>query len=178
VGIYRKNLYHFGWQDTEKCDTFFLTIEGQALDPRPAAATTTIHDENPMAGTPSAPQKRRDRVAHIRFSPAEFDAIEAAARVAGMTVSAFVRSLSVEGAGVRPFLGEGDRAVLGLLADGMRAIGGNLNQIARAINTGRTPVETDLAGTIKDVHAVATTVAAELADMTRRSAAIRRGDGA
>lgn len=26
------------WQDTEKCGTFFLTIEGQALDPPPAAA--------------------------------------------------------------------------------------------------------------------------------------------
>lgn len=34
-------IYHLSWQDTEKCDTFFLTIEGQALDPRPAAATTT-----------------------------------------------------------------------------------------------------------------------------------------
>ena len=117
-------------------------------------------------------------MAHIRFSPAEFDAIEAAARAAGMTVSAFVRSLSMEGAGVRPFLGEGDRAVLGLLIDGMRAIGTNLNQIARAINTGRAPVDKDLAGTIRDVHAVATTVAAELADMTRRSAAIRRGEDA
>ena len=94
-----------------------------------------------------------------------------------MTVSAFVRSLSVEGAGVRPFLGEGDRAVLGLLVDGMRAIGGNLNQLARAINTGRAPAEQDLAGTIRDAHVIATTVAAELADMTRRSAAARRGDG-
>ncbi|RWE81088.1 hypothetical protein [Mesorhizobium sp.] len=36
-----------GWQDTEKCDTFFLTIEGQALDPRPAAAKAgKIADES------------------------------------------------------------------------------------------------------------------------------------
>ena len=83
--------------------------------------------------------KRTDRVAHIRFSPSEFETLEAAASAANMTVSAFVRSLSMEGAGVRPFLGEGDRAVLGLLAEGMRAIGGNLNQIARAINTGGVP---------------------------------------
>jgi len=116
-------------------------------------------------------------VAHIRFSPSQFEAIRAAAEAADMTVSAFVRSLSVEGAGVRPFLGEGDRAVLGLLVDGMRAIGGNLNQLARAINTGRAPAEQDLAGTIRDAHVIATTVAAELADMTRRSAAARRGDG-
>ncbi|WP_245453600.1 plasmid mobilization relaxosome protein MobC [Aminobacter sp. MSH1] len=115
-------------------------------------------------------------MAHIRFSPAEFDALEAAAGVAGMTVSAFVRSLSMEGAGVRPFLGEGDFAVLGLLADGMRAIGGNLNQIARAINTGKVPAEGEVAGSIKDAHCVATTIATELAEMTRRAGALRRGE--
>jgi hypothetical protein len=84
----------------------------------------------------------------------------------------------MEGAGVRPFLGEGDRLVLGLLADGMRALGGNLNQIARAINTGMMPTESDVTGSIKDAHSVATMLASELAEMTRRSAATRCGDGA
>lgn len=114
---------------------------------------------------------------HVRLSPAEFKALERAAKLAGMSISAFVRALSIEGAGVRPFLGEGDRAILGLLADGMRAIGGNLNQIARAINNGRTPAPDELAGRIRDAHVVATTLAAELADMTRRSASARRGAG-
>lgn len=131
-----------------------------------------------MVRSISEASKRKDRVAHVRFSPAEFDALEAAASAAGMTVSAFVRSLSMEGAGVRPFLGDEDRMVLGLLADGMRAIGGNLNQIARAINTGRVPTDGDVTGSIKDAHSVATTLAAELAGMTRRSAAARRGEGA
>ncbi|SMH26269.1 mobilisation protein (MobC) [Mesorhizobium australicum] len=126
----------------------------------------------------SEASKRKEKVAHIRFSPAEYDALEAAASAAGMTVSGFVRSLSMEGAGVRPFLGEGDRLVLGLLADGMRAIGGNLNQIARAINTGKLPVEGDVAGSIRDAHSVATTLASELAHMTRRTAAARRGENA
>jgi hypothetical protein len=94
-----------------------------------------------------------------------------------MTVSAFVRSLAIEGAGVRPFLAEEDRAVLALLAGGMRAIGGNLNQIARAINTGSVPAEEELSGRIKDAHVVATTVASEFAEMTRRAAAHRRGEG-
>lgn len=130
-----------------------------------------------MAGSQSEASKRKDRVAHVRFSPAEFEALEMAASAAGMTVSAFVRSLSMEGAGVRPFLTEGDRAVLGLLADGMRAIGGNLNQIARAINTGKkTVADRDVAGSIRDAHGVATALAAELGEMTRRSAAIRRGE--
>ena len=131
-----------------------------------------------MAGSQSEASKRKDRGAHVRFSPAEFEALEVAASAAGMTVSAFVRSLSMEGAGVRPFLAEGDRAVLGLLADGMRAIGGNLNQIARAINTGTVPTAGDITGRIKDAHSVATTLASELAHMTRRSAAARRGEGA
>jgi hypothetical protein len=125
----------------------------------------------------SEASKRKARVAHIRFSPAEFGALEEAASAADMTLSAFVRSLAMEGAGVRPFLGEGDRAVLGLLADGMRAIGENLNQIARAINAGRVPAEGDVTGSIRDAHGVATALAAELAEMTRRSAATRRGEG-
>ena len=131
-----------------------------------------------MARSVSEASKRKERVAHIRFSPAEFDALEAAARAAGMTISAFVRSLSMEGAGVRPFHGEGDRLVLDLLADGMHAISGNLNQIARAINTGMVPTEGDITGSIKDAHCVATTLGSELAEMTRRSAAARRGEGA
>ncbi len=131
-----------------------------------------------MAANCADVSKRKDRVAHVRLSPAEFDALEAAASAAGMTVSAFVRSLSMEGAGVRPFLGEEDRMVLSLLADGLRAIGGNLNQIARAINTGRAPTEGDITGSIRDAHNIATTLASELAEMTRRSAAIRRGEGA
>lgn len=131
-----------------------------------------------MARSRSEGSKRKDRVAHIRFSSGEFGALEAAASAAGMTVSAFVRSLSMEGAGVRPFLAKGDRAVLGLLAEGMRAIGRNLNQIARALNTGKVPAEEDVAGSIRDAHGVATALAAELADMTRRSAATRRGEGA
>lgn len=131
-----------------------------------------------MARSISEASKRKEKVAHIRFSPAEYDALEAAASAAGMTVSGFVRSLSMEGAGVRPFLGEGDRLVLGLLADGMRAVGGNLNQIARAINTGKLPIEGDVAGSISDAHSVATTLASELAHMTRRTAAARRGKNA
>lgn len=131
-----------------------------------------------MARSISEASKRKEKVAHIRFSPAEFDALEAAAGAADMTVSAFVRSLSMEGAGVRPFLGEEDRALLALLADGMRAIGGNLNQIARSINTGKLPVGGDVAGSIRDAHSVATTLASELAHMTRRTAAARRGENA
>jgi uncharacterized protein (DUF1778 family) len=173
-----KNIRPFGWQDTEKCDTFFLTIEGQALDPRPAVAITIIVGEIPMKAVGSASPKRKDRVAHIRLSAIERDALDQAAAAADMTVSAFVRSLCLEGAGVCPFLSDRDRVILDLLANGLRTIAANLKRIARAINTGRIPVEDHLAGSVKDAHVVATTIAAELADMTRRSASARRGEGA
>ena len=91
-----------------------------------------------------------------------------------MTVSAFVRSLSLEGIDVGPFLGEGGRAVLRRLADGMHAIGPNLDQIARAIDTGRGQVKEDLAGEIKNARIVAATAA----EMIGRSAALRCRDTA
>jgi hypothetical protein len=40
-----ENRYPFAWQDTEKCDTFFLTIEGRALDPRLGAVRSGAIDE-------------------------------------------------------------------------------------------------------------------------------------
>lgn len=115
-------------------------------------------------------------MAHIRFSEDEFRALKAAAARAELTISGFVRSLSMEGAGVRPFMNEADRAIIQLLVEDMRAIGANLNQIARAINTGRLVASSDVAAMIVDACAIARTVAAELAVMTGRAGSIRRGE--
>jgi hypothetical protein len=78
--------------------------------------------------------ERKSRVVHARFSATDMARIEAVAARAGLTVSAFMRSLTLEGAGVRPFLTEEDRAVLGLLLCDLKAVGVNLNQLARAAN--------------------------------------------
>jgi hypothetical protein len=130
-----------------------------------------------MADARSPSSKRKEKVVHIRLSASEYDALEQAAKAAGTSISAFVRSLSLEGAGVRPFLGKTDRAVLALLAEGLWAIGKNLSQITRAINRGQIPAEEDLAGTVRDARVAATTVAVELSDLTRRAALARRGKG-
>ncbi|RWD52364.1 MAG: plasmid mobilization relaxosome protein MobC [Mesorhizobium sp.] len=119
---------------------------------------------------------RREKVAHIRFAEDEISAVETAAEQAGLSVSAFIRSLSLEGAGVRPFMNREDRAVLEMLIQDMRAVGGNLNQIARALNRSRSVAGSDLKGAIDDARAIATTVAAELAAMTKRAGAGRRGE--
>ncbi|TGP21400.1 MULTISPECIES: plasmid mobilization relaxosome protein MobC [unclassified Mesorhizobium] len=119
---------------------------------------------------------RREKVAHIRFAEDEISAVETAAERAGLSISAFFRSLSLEGAGVRPFMNREDRAILEMLIQDMRAVGGNLNQIARALNGSRSVAGSDLKGAIDDARAIATTVAAELAAMTKRAGAARRGE--
>jgi len=48
-----------------------------------------------------------------------------------MTLSAFIRSLTLDGAGVLPLLTEEDRAVFELLHRDLRAIGVNLNSLVR-----------------------------------------------
>ena len=119
---------------------------------------------------------RRVKVAHIRLSEDEFAAVEAAAVEASMSISAFVRSLSLEGAGAQPFLNHADRAIIQLLGQDLRAVGNSLNQLARALNAGRSVDGSHLAGAIDDALAVANTVAAELSIMTKRAAAARRGE--
>ena len=127
-------------------------------------------------GSGSRRRTRREKVAHIRFSEDEFSAVEAAAERADLSVSAFVRSLALEGAGEKPFLSPADRAIIQLLGQDMRAVGNNLNQVARALNTGRSVESSDLVAAVDDARAIATTVAAELAMMTKKAAAARRGE--
>jgi hypothetical protein len=119
---------------------------------------------------------KREKVAHVRFAEHEIATIKVAAEQAGLSVSAFVRSLSLEGAGVRPFMNREDRAILEMLIQDMRAIGGNLDRISRALNNRRPVAGSELAGAIDDARAIATTIAAELAAMTKRAGAARRGE--
>lgn len=121
---------------------------------------------------------RREKVAHIRYSEAEFQAVVRAAEAAGMPVSAFLRSLSLEGAGVRPFFDQTDRAILALLGHDIHTVGNALNQLARVLNAGRAVDRAHLSCAIDDARAVALTVAAELDAMARNADAKCRGDGA
>ncbi|EPE97090.1 mobilization protein [Rhizobium grahamii CCGE 502] len=68
---------------------------------------------------------------HTRFASTEWIAAQRAARHAGMTLSAFIRSLALDGADVLPFLTEEDRAVFEPLHHDLRTIGVNLNDLVR-----------------------------------------------
>lgn len=120
---------------------------------------------------------RKDKVVRTRLSADENAAIEAAAQAAGMTVSAFLRSLLLEGAGVQPLLSDQDRTVMGLLADEIRAVGTNLNQVARALNGGASIRPSDLETNIGEVQIVIAAVLSELRTLAKRAGQRRRSEG-
>ncbi|MCP1201114.1 plasmid mobilization relaxosome protein MobC [Notoacmeibacter sp. MSK16QG-6] len=120
---------------------------------------------------------RKEKVVKMRVTPEEYEAISAAAEAADMTLSAFVRSLSLEGAGVRPMLTDEDRAIMKLLAEDMRAIGVNLNQVARHLNAGRTVSAEELSLNLRNVQVAAAASQHELARLAKRAGQRRRGAG-
>jgi hypothetical protein len=121
-------------------------------------------------------RERRGKVVHARFTVSEVERIEHAAQAAGMTVSAFLRSLTLEGAGLHPFFTDADRAVLSLLLADVKAVGVNLNQLARARNRGETGQSQEERRVIDDVQGVLAIVLFELQAFAARGAR-RRAEG-
>lgn len=119
-------------------------------------------------------EARKERVVHVRFAVSEHAAVEHAAAAARMTISGFMRSLTLEGAGVRPFLMDEDRTIFDILASDMRAIGVNLNQLARAANRAGQIDAAEVSSTLIDIHKVVAAVVMELRGFSARGAR-RRG---
>ncbi|MEK1852498.1 MAG: plasmid mobilization relaxosome protein MobC [Phyllobacterium sp.] len=117
-------------------------------------------------------EERKNKVAHARFSTSEMTRIERAAESAGLTVSAFMRSLSLEGAGIRPFFTEDDRAILGLLLSDVKAVGVNLNQLVRVAHRGG-PGRSEERAAIDDVQRVVAALLLELRSFADRGARMR-----
>lgn len=122
-----------------------------------------------------AAEGRRDRVVHARFSASEIATISRISEEAGLTVSAFMRSLTLEGAGVRPFFTYDDRAILDLLLSDMRAIGVNLNQLARVANTSGHIDAEEVSSQVADIQKIVAAVMLELRSFAARGAQRRRG---
>jgi hypothetical protein len=98
---------------------------------------------------------RKEKIVHARFSAAEFVAIEQAAVAADMTASGFMRSLTLEGAGVKPFLGV------------------NLNRIGRAASRRQDNRPEEEREVIDDVHRVLAALLIELGLFAERGARMR-----
>jgi uncharacterized protein (DUF1778 family) len=120
---------------------------------------------------------KKDKVVRMRLSADELASIEQAAQAADLTVSSFLRSLLLEGAGVQPLLAEQDRMVMGFLADEMRAVGSNLNQLARVMNSARSVQGADLQASVGEVQIVVAAVLTELRALSKRAGNRRRGEG-
>ncbi|NKL21107.1 plasmid mobilization protein [Rhizobium leguminosarum] len=120
--------------------------------------------------------EKKDRTVHVRVTADEHAAIEKAAEGADKTVSNFFRSLLLEGAGVRPILTTDDRLVMAALLEDMRMIGINLNQVARALNSGRGVHPSELDINLENVQRIQAAVMSELRALSRRAGYRRRGE--
>ena len=118
---------------------------------------------------------RKTRVVHTRFSVMDMARIEQAAWGAELTVCAFMRSLTLEGAGVRPFFTQEDRIILSALLADLRAVGINLNQLARAANR-RGPRLDEERAVIDDVQRAMAALLYEIGLFADRGARLRKGD--
>ena len=113
--------------------------------------------------------KPKPQTIHSRVSADEYVAIDAAAKTADMTMSAFFKAVLVQGAGIKPIFNDEDRALLSLMLEDMRMIGVNLNQVARALNSGKSVSDSEVRMVVGDVQKMQVGVLSELRRVTKRS---------
>jgi hypothetical protein len=83
--------------------------------------------------------KRREKIIRARVNGRDQDALAGFAASLGLSESEALRRLIGAAVGDGPVLGEADRAEFSQIAEEFRAIGININQAVRAMNTGRVP---------------------------------------
>ncbi|NKC05363.1 MobC family plasmid mobilization relaxosome protein [Brucella haematophila] len=113
--------------------------------------------------------KSKPQTIHSRVSADEYDAIDDAAKAVDMTMSAFFKAVLLQGAGTKPIFNDEDRALLSLMLEDMRMIGINLNQVARALNSGKLVSDGEIRMVVGDVQKMQVAVLSELRRVTKRS---------
>ncbi|GAA5543636.1 hypothetical protein Brsp02_04276 [Brucella sp. NBRC 113783] len=113
--------------------------------------------------------KPKPQTIHSRVSADEYDAIDDAAKAIDMTTSAFFKAVLLQGAGKKPIFNDDDRALLSLMLEDMRMIGINLNQVARALNGGKSVSDSEVRMVVGDVQKMQVAVLSELRRVTKRS---------
>ena len=141
----------------------------------PKAVTDAQKNGPPRRREPKQkPLRPATTVVMCRISGVEKEAIEVAAEASDLTVSSFMRSLCLEGAGVKPFLNYHDRMLFKSLAEEFRAVGVNLNQIARAINAKREVHPDEVLMALNNVHTMMGVVGYEVRELSKRGPSRRR----
>lgn len=118
--------------------------------------------------------KPKPQTIHSRVSADEYDAIDDAAKAVDMTMSAFFKAVLLQGAGKKPIFNDEDRALLSLMLEDMRMIGINLNQVARALNSGKSVSDGEIRMVVGDVQKMQVAVLSELRRVTKWSGYRRR----
>ena len=97
--------------------------------------------------------RQKGRVITVRVSEGDYQAINENASGAGLTVGTYIRDCVLQAPQTarrrRPLA---DVAALSTLHAQMRRVGGNLNQIARGVNTGEEKAVTDLPDTLAELQ--------------------------
>lgn len=91
-----------------------------------------------------------------------------------MDLGSFMRQSALQAAEVSPFLNEEDVAVIEVLHEGLRKIGINLNQITRAINSGRHMSADEITKTVKAVGDIVELTQAQFAECLSQAARKQR----
>ncbi|MFN7102091.1 MAG: plasmid mobilization protein [Pseudorhizobium sp.] len=163
------------WQDTQNCDAIFASINGPAVDPPAALKAISMSDPVQKLMTIHRPRVPKSKVVHMRLDPAEFTRTETAARDAGMTVSAFIRSLTLEGAGVCPFFTEEDHLLLGAIMIDLKSVRASLQLLLRSEPRAEGLRPVDEQAVIEDVQRVVAALCFEIGFFARQAIHRRRG---
>lgn len=103
----------------------------------------------------SESRQKQDRLT-VRFTPAEREQLEALADRAGLTLGSYLRSRALETPTMRAIRRPTAAVdVLKRLLGQVGKIGGNLNQLAKGVNRGETPLVTDIHDTLAAIRQTA-----------------------
>lgn len=117
---------------------------------------------------------KRNRSVRVRLSEAEFVALTTFAEEAALSTSEVLRRLAREAGGFGPtFEGEVAQRLKSTVVQ-LRKVGVNLNQIARALNSGRTPGYEHLRGGVERLARIVAQHERDLDELRARSRARSR----
>lgn len=103
----------------------------------------------------SESRQKQERLT-VRFTPAEREQLEALADRAGLTLGSYLRSRALDTPTMRAIRRPTAAVeVLKRLLGQVGKIGGNLNQLAKGVNRGETPLATDLQETLAAIRQTA-----------------------
>ena len=120
------------------------------------------------------PRIPKSKVVHVRLDPAERTRVETAARDAGMTLSAFMRSLTLEGAGVCPFSAEVDHLLLRELLADLKSVRAGLQLLLRSEPRGDAGRPAYEQAVMEDTQRVVAALCVEISFFEKRAVQRRR----